>query len=204
MESKRLRVLALAGMLAAVGYVLQLFEFPLLPAASFLKFDFGDVAVFVAGSAMGPAAAILTAVVKGMLWALIGRGADGWVGAGMNTVTVIAFALPVAFLARSRKTLGQGRRRRYWAFVVMTVVMAGVNLSWTPGTSRCRSRLSRPSCHRDHPLQPAPRSHQRDRVGGHHAGASADGHLPDDPLAGLSGAMPDGQRRSRCSCLTGR
>lgn len=131
MESKKLRVLALTGMLAAVGYVLQLFEFPLMPAAPFLKFDFGDVAVFIAGSAMGPGGAILTAVVKGILWALIGRGADGWVGAGMNTVTVIAFALPVAFLVRSRKiwvkviAAGLG-------VVVMTAVMAGVNLVVDP------------------------------------------------------------------------
>ncbi|HEX7608392.1 MAG TPA: ECF transporter S component [Candidatus Cryosericum sp.] len=131
MEPKKLRVLALTGMLAAVGYVLQLFEFPLLPAAPFLKFDFGDVAVFIAGSAMGPGAALLTAVAKGILWALIGRGADGWVGAGMNTITVIAFALPVAFLARSRKgwvkvvAAGLG-------VVVMTTAMAGVNLVVDP------------------------------------------------------------------------
>ena len=131
MEPKKLRMLALTGMLAAVGYVLQLFEFPLLPAAPFLKFDFGDVAVFIAGSAMGPGAAILTAVAKGILWALIGRGADGWVGAGMNTITVIAFALPVAFLARSRKgwvkvvAAGLG-------VVVMTTAMAGVNLVVDP------------------------------------------------------------------------
>src|SRR5450756_2244004 len=131
MESKKLRVLALTGMLAAVGYVLQLFEFPLLPAAPFLKFDFGDVAVFIAGSAMGPGVAVLRAVAKGILWALIGRGADGWVGAGMNTITVIAFALPVAFLARSRKgwvkvvAAGLG-------VVVMTTAMAGVNLVVDP------------------------------------------------------------------------
>lgn len=131
MGSKRLRVLALAGMLAAVGYVLQLFEFPLLPAAAFLKFDFGDVAVFIAGSAMGPTAAVLTAVVKGMLWALIGRGADGWVGAGMNTITVTAFALPVAFLARSRKTWVKVAAAGL-GIVVMTVVMAGVNLIVDP------------------------------------------------------------------------
>ena len=131
MEKRKLHVLALTGMLAAIGYVLQLFEFPLLAAAPFLKFDFGDVAVFIAGSAMGPAAAVLTAVVKGILWALIGRGTDGWVGAGMNTITVIAFSLPVAFLARSRKgwvkvaAAGLG-------IVVMTIVMAGANLIVDP------------------------------------------------------------------------
>ena len=131
MESKKLRALALTGMLAAVGYVLQLFEFPLLPAAPFLKFDFGDVAVFIAGSAMGPAAAVLTAVVKGILWALIGRGTDGWVGAGMNTITVIAFALPVAFLAHSRKSWVKVAAAGL-GVVVMTAVMAGVNLVVDP------------------------------------------------------------------------
>ncbi len=131
MESKKLRVLALAGMLAAVGYVLQLFEFPLLPAAPFLKFDFGDVAVVVAGSMFGPGPAILTAVVKGLLWMLIGRGGNGFVGAGMNTVAVIAFALPLVFAARSQrlwvKVLAAGT-----GVLAMTAVMAGLNLVVDP------------------------------------------------------------------------
>ncbi|MGB9667191.1 MAG: ECF transporter S component [Candidatus Cryosericum sp.] len=131
MEQKKLRVLALVGMLAAVGYVLQLLEFPLLPGAPFLKFDFGDVAVFMAGSAMGPAAMVLTAVVKGILWALIGRGADGWVGAGMNTITVIAFALPVAFTFRSRKAWVKVGAAAF-GVLFMTVVMAGMNLVIDP------------------------------------------------------------------------
>lgn len=126
MESRRLRALAMAGMLAAVGYVLQLFEFPLLPGAAFLKFDFGDIPVVVAGSFFGPGACVITAVVKGLLWVLIGHGANGWVGAGMNTITVIAFALPISLLFRSSRTW-----TRVLAVVVgtlaMTVVMAGVN-----------------------------------------------------------------------------
>ncbi|HNW84064.1 MAG TPA: ECF transporter S component [Candidatus Cryosericum sp.] len=101
MASRKLRLLTLSGMLAAVGFVLELFEFPLLPAAPFLKFDFGDVAVFVAGASMGPGAALLTGVTKGVLWGLVGHGADGWVGALMNTVAVVTFALPAAFACRS-------------------------------------------------------------------------------------------------------
>ena len=124
-------MLALTGMLAAVGYVLQLFEFPLLPAASFLKFDFGDVAVVVAGSMFGSGAAMLTALVKGLLWVLIGRGGNGLVGAGMNTIAVIVFALPLVFVARSQ---------RLWIIVVaagvgvlaMTAVMVGLNLVVDP------------------------------------------------------------------------
>ena len=101
MASRKLRLLTLSGMLAAVGFVLELFEFPLLPAAPFLKFDFGDVAVFVAGASMGPGAALLTGATKGVLWGLVGHGADGWVGALMNTVAVVTFALPAAFACRS-------------------------------------------------------------------------------------------------------
>ncbi len=131
MESKKLRVLAASGMLAAVGYVLQLFEFPLLPAASFLKFDFGDVAVALAGWAMGPAAAVLTALVKGILWGVIGHGADGWVGAGMNTVTVLAFALPFAFFRQEKKLRGPVLAA-VLGIACMTAVMAGVNLAVDP------------------------------------------------------------------------
>ena len=131
MESRKLRVLALTGMLAAIGYVLQLFEFPLLAAAPFLKFDFGDVAVVVAGSIFGPGPAILTAIVKGILWTLIGRGGNGLVGAGMNTVAVIVFAIPLVLVARSQKlwvkvvAAGIG-------VLVMTAVMVGLNLVVDP------------------------------------------------------------------------
>ncbi len=131
MESRKLRVLTLSGMLAALGYILQLFEFPLLATAPYLKFDFGDVAVAVAGWSMGPAACVVTALVKGMLWGLIGRGADGWVGAGMNTLTVIAFSLPLALMRRSKKP---------WVVIlsaalgipVMAAVMAAANLIVDP------------------------------------------------------------------------
>ena len=120
-------------MLAAVGYVLQLFEFPLpfLPAATFLKFDFGDIPVVIAGSMFGPGAVVLTATVKGLLWALIGHGANSWVGAGMNTIAVIVFALPLALLGRSRKlwvkaaAVGLG-------MLAMTAVMVGLNLIVDP------------------------------------------------------------------------
>ena len=131
MASRKLRLLTLSGMLAAVGFVLELFEFPLLPAAPFLKFDFGDVAVVVAGASMGPGAALLTGVTKGILWGLIGHGADGWVGALMNTVAVVTFALPVAFACRSNvlrtRVLGA-----VLGIAAMTAAMLGMNLIVDP------------------------------------------------------------------------
>ena len=131
MASRKLRLLTLSGMLAAVGFILQLFEFPLLPAASFLKFDFGDVAVFVAGASMGPGAALLTGVTKGVLWGLIGHGADGWVGALMNTVAVVTFALPAAFACRST-ALRPRVLSAILGIAAMTVSMLALNLVVDP------------------------------------------------------------------------
>jgi riboflavin transporter FmnP len=132
MEPRKLRVLALTGMLAAVGYVLQLLEFPLMPAAApYLKFDFGDIAAVIAGTTMGPGAAVLTAVVKGILWALIGRGESGVVGASMNTAAVIVFALPFSLLARSSK-IGVKIAAAAMGTVLMTAVMVGLNLVVDP------------------------------------------------------------------------
>ena len=131
MASRKLRLLTLSGMLAAVGFVLELFEFPLLPAAPFLKFDFGDVAVFVAGASMGPGAALLTGVTKGVLWGLVGHGADGWVGALMNTVAVVTFALPVAFACRST-TLRTRVLSAVLGIAAMTASMLAMNLIVDP------------------------------------------------------------------------
>ncbi len=206
MEPRKLRVLAMSGMLAAVGYVLQLFEFPLLAAAPFLKFDFGDVAVFIAGSAMGPGAAILTAIVKGILWALIGRGTDGWVGAGMNTITVIAFALPVAFLARSRKVWVRVAAAGL-GVVVMTAVMAGANLIVDPWYFKMPIAAVKAiivTAIIPFNLFRGLINGIGERICARHAGASADGHLQDEPVALMSDTNSEGQQRSRCSCLAGR
>ncbi|MCX6086080.1 MAG: hypothetical protein NTX94_06565, partial [Caldiserica bacterium] len=93
--------------------------------------DFGDVAVVVSGSMFGPGAAVLTAIVKGLLWVLIGRGGNGLVGAVMNTMAVIVFALPLVLVARSQ---------RLWiriaaagiGVLAMTAVMVGLNLVVDP------------------------------------------------------------------------
>lgn len=46
--------------LGAISFVLYfILEFPLLPGAPFLKFDFSDVAALVGSFAMGPVAGVL-------------------------------------------------------------------------------------------------------------------------------------------------
>ena len=48
-KSQHLQALVATAMLSAVALVLMLLEFPLLPAAPYLKMDFSDVPAVLAG-----------------------------------------------------------------------------------------------------------------------------------------------------------
>lgn len=66
--------------MAAIGYVLTFFEFPLLPSAPFLKYDASDVPALLAAYSMGTWAGIATEALKCVLFHLFGKNTTGIVG----------------------------------------------------------------------------------------------------------------------------
>lgn len=57
MTVSHLRIQRLVGIacLSALAFILMLFEFPIIPMASYLKIDFSDVPVLIGGYIYGPA-----------------------------------------------------------------------------------------------------------------------------------------------------
>ena len=70
-KSQHLQALVATAMPSAVALVLMLLEFPLLPAAPYLKMDFSDVPAVLAGVLFGPVYGVLTELLKNLLEMLI-------------------------------------------------------------------------------------------------------------------------------------
>jgi riboflavin transporter FmnP len=92
-------------MLAAVGFILQLLEFPIPLMPSFLKLDFSTLPALIGGLVYGPVAGILIEVIKNALHMLF-KNADGLiVGEIANVLAGACFILVPVIMHR----LGKGK-----------------------------------------------------------------------------------------------
>ncbi len=119
---KKLVVLAL---FTALAYVISFLSFPIFPAAGFLKLDFGNVFIMLAGFLFGPLEAIAVTLVKELL-ALIGT-ATGGVGEIANFLMTSAFVILPSVVYRYRKGLKTVALSLSGACVIGTVTAAIVN-----------------------------------------------------------------------------
>ena len=89
------------ALLAAIAYVLMLLEFPLLPSASHLKMDFGDLPAVLGGVLFGPVCGVAVELVKNLLEMLTkGLGTQMGFGNLQNFLVGCAFVLPYTLLYR--------------------------------------------------------------------------------------------------------
>ena len=94
-------------MLSAVALVLMLLEFPLLPAAPYLKMDFSDVPAVLAGVLFGPVYGVLTELLKNLLEMLIkGIGTQMGFGNLQNFLIGCSYVLPFTLIYRRGKKKG--------------------------------------------------------------------------------------------------
>ncbi|MER3456391.1 MAG: hypothetical protein C4304_05815 [candidate division GAL15 bacterium] len=99
------RRLASLGMLSAVAALLMRFvQFPILPAAPYLKFDPSEVPTLLAGVLHGPAGAVGVAFLKNLLYAALFGSPTGWVGPFANFAAVSFFAATAAWVYRREPT----------------------------------------------------------------------------------------------------
>ena len=140
MSWKNLRSIIFAGILAALSFVLMRFtEFPLLPQATFLKTDLGDIPLLIGAYFFGPLAGVAIAFVKDLLFLVSGAGQGGPIGVLLNFIATGTFAFVLGLLSFKKKsdlTLVLGLVIGTIAF---TIVMVPANLwaipiflpSWT-------------------------------------------------------------------------
>lgn len=94
--------LAGTGVFAALAFVASLLEFPIFPAASFLKLDFSLVFVLLAGFIFGPVSGIGVSAVKELLRFVMGSSTGG-VGEVANFIVTLAFIVVPTVIYRYKK-----------------------------------------------------------------------------------------------------
>ena len=123
------RQLVTMALLCAIGVLLSFIEFPLIPGATWLKYDASAMPAMVCGFAFGAggglAVGIAGAIIHGILMA-------DFSGAVMNILVVIGFVVPASLVYQHGRTLPRAIIGLI-ASVVCAVIMAIVgNLVITP------------------------------------------------------------------------
>ena len=104
MKSNKTKRIATVGLLVALAYVsLYFIRIPIIPSASFLRFDIKDVFIAIIGMFFGPLYAFIGAIGVSLLQ-ILSVSEYGLIGLVMNIVSVSAFSLPISFVYKKKKT----------------------------------------------------------------------------------------------------
>ena len=96
------RTIATLAMLTALGYGLSWLEFPLFPAAPFLKLDFSTFVTLFGGYMFGPLGAIVIEGIKQLLiWGT--KSTTGGVGEVANFIMATSFVIVPTVLYRFKR-----------------------------------------------------------------------------------------------------
>lgn len=96
--------MAYLAVFTAIAYVLYMpfLEFPIIPAVPFLKVDFSNSFVMIAGFALGPVAGVVVGVLKEILHALTFSQTVG-VGELANVIIMLPYVLIPSIVYKKRK-----------------------------------------------------------------------------------------------------
>lgn len=120
-NTTRTRKLVLIAMLAAISFILMIFpQFPLIPAADFLKVEFSIIPILVGLYLFDLPAALLILILRSVLKLLLNNeGINTWIGLPLNIVAVGSFLLIFAIFFKK----DSGTRAYVTGSVLATLVM---------------------------------------------------------------------------------
>ncbi len=99
---KRIRYMTVTGLLSAVAFILQFFEFPIPLVPSFIKMDFSDLPELLGAFALGPVSGAIIALIKNVLHLPLSQ--SGGVGELCNFLLGAGFAVPAGLVYKYNKT----------------------------------------------------------------------------------------------------
>ncbi|MEC6747468.1 ECF transporter S component [Marinilactibacillus sp. XAAS-LB27] len=129
MSSNKTQKVVGIAVLASLAWIISMFSFPILPAASFLKIDFSDLPVLFGMYMYGPIGGITIAFIRSLL-SFIQKGGDMGlpIGDSAQFIASLAYTLPIYFIITK---MGLRTREKVFATVASTlslsVVMALLN-----------------------------------------------------------------------------
>ncbi|MFC4652594.1 ECF transporter S component [Lactococcus nasutitermitis] len=121
------RKLTMIALLSAISFVLsfQIFQFPLIPTASFLKIDFTILPILIGLFMFGLSSAFTILIIRSILWLLLdNQGVNTWIGLPMNFVAVAVFVVILWIFLRKKFSL----KNYILAAVVGTLALTAVML----------------------------------------------------------------------------
>lgn len=124
-KKKNIFYVTRVGMLAAIAFVLMLFDFPLPIFPSFLQIDLSGIPVVIGTFAMGPGAGILIQFIKSFLHALIASSTPFAIGDLADFVVGGSYVLIAGFIYRYKKTRA-GAVVSMTAGTITAVIVAGL------------------------------------------------------------------------------
>lgn len=125
-STKQLVTMAL---MCAIAILLSFIEFPIFPAASFLKLDISFVPAAVMGFAYGAGPGVLVGLVCAVAHGAI---TGNWVGCLMNIIAVCAFVIPAAAVYKRNRTFKGAMIGMIIAIVCLVVAAIIANLVIDP------------------------------------------------------------------------
>lgn len=95
--------IAYIAVFTALSLALRFLQFMILPAVSFLKFDFSDVFVLIGGYALGPVAGGVILVLKEVFYGVIHGSSSMYVGELANILTTLPMLLITSVIYKKHK-----------------------------------------------------------------------------------------------------
>lgn len=127
------RKLTVMGMLAAISVILvYLIRFPLLPAATFLEYEPGDIPIFIATFLFGPLSGIVITIVVSFIQGFTVSASSGIIGIIMHIFATGSFVLAAGCIYNRKKNRKYAVLALGAGIVVMTVTMCLWNIVFTP------------------------------------------------------------------------
>ncbi|WP_196604086.1 ECF transporter S component [Pectinatus haikarae] len=133
MEFNKVRFLTSMAMLTAVSLVLvAAVAFPVIPAASYLKYDPADVPILLGTFLFGTSAGLLLTAITAVLQGLLISTDGGPIGILMHFFATGSFVLVAGTIYHRAKTRKAACAALLSGTLTMTVVMVVFNLIFTP------------------------------------------------------------------------
>lgn len=124
--------LAVLGLLAALAYISLLFiRIPIIPSATFLRYDIKDVIITIGGFLYGPLYGLILAIIVSFLQMLTAS-EYGLIGFTMNLLSTASFVCAASAIYKYKKDYWGALKGLALGCVSMTVIMLLWNYIVTP------------------------------------------------------------------------
>ncbi|WP_207695631.1 hypothetical protein DOK67_0002249 [Enterococcus sp. DIV0212c] len=122
------RDITFVGVLSALGFVLMLFSFPVLPMFSYLKIDFSDVAVIIGMYIISPVAGVCIALIKTILHYLsTGGDIAKLIGDVTSFIASLSVTLPFYYFTKNKLSKKNILLGGLSSTIFLTVILALAN-----------------------------------------------------------------------------